>query len=422
VLICGIVSVGLTYTPHHGTFPDLPLQLMVFAAIGIMIIWLNVYRVQTGQALEQSEQRLARVVQTNMIGVIIADLNGKVIEANDAYLRMIGYTRRDVEQGLLRWDRLTPPEYDAQDAAVIERLRTQGSYPPFEKEYFRKDGSRVPILVGAAMIGGPHEEAVCFVLDLTERRRIEAERVAITREKDDFLVAVAHDLKGPLTTIKGVAQLLQRRLARPDSIDLDKVRSGAQTIDRTASRMVSAIDELLDAARIDMGRPLDLTYAAVDLVSLVRDIAAEYEGRGTGHRVIVGTEAPELMGVVDAVRVERVLRNLLDNAVKYSPDCGEVLVCISGDEAGDGVITIRDRGVGIPAADLPHIFDRFRRGSNVGSIAGTGVGLAGVKQIVDQHGGSIAVESCEGEGTRVTLHLPLTPREAETGLPLVDAR
>jgi PAS domain S-box-containing protein len=335
---------------------------------------------------------------------------------------MIGYTRRDVEQGLLRWDRLTPPEYDAQDAAVIERLRTQGSYPPFEKEYFRKDGSRVPILVGAAMIGGPHEEAVCFVLDLTERRRIEAERVAITREKDDFLVAVAHDLKGPLTTIKGVAQLLQRRLARPDSIDLDKVRSGAQTIDRTASRMVSAIDELLDAARIDMGRPLDLTYAAVDLVSLVRDIAAEYEGRGTGHRVIVGTEAPELMGVVDAVRVERVLRNLLDNAVKYSPECGEVLVCISGDEAGDGVITIRDRGVGIPAADLPHIFDRFRRGSNVGSIAGTGVGLAGVKQIVDQHGGSITVESCEGEGTRVTLRLPLTPREAETGLPLVDAR
>ena len=121
---------------------------------------------------------------------------------------------------------------------------------------------------------------------------------------------------------------------------------------------------------------------------------------------------PALIGDWDARRLRRLLANLLDNAIKYSPDGGPIAIRIAraSDPQGEwAALTVRDRGIGIPADDLPRLFERFHRGSNVtGRIAGTGVGLASVRQIVESHGGEVAVSSNEGEGTTLEVRLPLT--------------
>jgi len=171
------------------------------------------------------------------------------------------------------------------------------------------------------------------------------------------------------------------------------------------------IDDLMDTARLRAGQPLELRQQSVDLVAMVRACAAEAQRASPSHRVRVDSAAALLIVIADGPRIERVVRNMLDNAIKYSPAGGDVSIRTHRD-ADDGgswaVVTIEDHGLGIPASDLPYVFDRFRRGGNVQPhIAGSGIGLTGAKQIVAQHGGTIDVESVEREGSTFTLRLPL---------------
>ena len=131
-------------------------------------------RKRTEQALRESEAKIRRLVDANIIGIVIWDFEGRVIEANDAFLRMVGYDREDLVSGRIRWTELTPPEWLDRDARRwLPELKVTGSVQPFEKEYFRKDGSRVPVLIGAATFEEGGNQGVAFVLDLTERKRAE---------------------------------------------------------------------------------------------------------------------------------------------------------------------------------------------------------------------------------------------------------
>ena len=159
-------------------------------------------------------------------------------------------------------------------------------------------------------------------------------------------------------------------------------------------------------------------------MELAHKVTATHQKQTKHHQLVVEASQPEVIGQWDPVRLEQVLDNLISNSIKYSPDGGEIKITVgrqkkTGGDAGAGkqhdpnnameaVLTIKDYGIGIPAADIPHIFDWYRRGANVSDlIAGTGVGLAGVRQIVEQHGGRISVESIENEGATFTLVLPL---------------
>ena len=189
------------------------------------------------------------------------------------------------------------------------------------------------------------------------------------------------------------------------------------TIEEAAGRMVALVDEMMDAAHLSAGRELALSPVPVDLVALVEATADEACQGESGHRVRVEAETPALVGEWDMARLGRVLSNLLSNAVKYSWPGTEVLVRVGREEAPDGgaraVVTVRDEGVGIPAADLPHLFERFHRGANVaGRTRGTGIGLAGACHIITQHGGTIEVESAEGRGSTFTVRLPLAVSDA----------
>ena len=229
--------------------------------------------------------------------------------------------------------------------------------------------------------------------------------------RDEFMATVSHDLKSPLTFIKGMASLRRRRA--PETPDTQPLLDALEQIEASAGRMSQQLDELVDASRLESGRSLDLRREPVDLIALARKAVVEHQQSTDRHVLRLTSARDEVTGNWDAVRLSRVLDNLLGNAIKYSPRGGAIEVDVGVDgatTAGEpiAVLTVADRGEGIPAADLPHIFERFHRGRNVaGRIPGTGIGLAGVRRIVELHDGTIEAESTVGMGSRFTVRLPI---------------
>jgi PAS domain S-box-containing protein len=351
-----------------------------------------------------AEAKVRRLLDAGVVGVAVLDID-HILEANDHFLAMVGYTREELNSGRLRWPEMTPPEYAELDARGIAELAERGVCTPFEKEFIRRDGSRIPILIGAAELQRDPLLAICFILDLTQRKRGEEEWRA-------FIDATAHDLRNPLTAVLGQTQLLQRRLQRGGDVDRDDAESRLAAIASSAGRAAGLIDDLMDTARLQAGQPLELRQQSIDLVAIVRACTAEAQRVSPSHVVRLESTTSSLPVRADGSRIERVVRNMLDNAIKYSPAGGDVTVRAwrEEDDRNWAVVTIEDHGLGIPASDLPYVFDRFHRGGNVHRlIAGSGIGLTGAKQIVAQHGGAIAVQSVEGEGSTFTLRLPLLP-------------
>jgi signal transduction histidine kinase len=229
-------------------------------------------------------------------------------------------------------------------------------------------------------------------------------REEVTRLKEDFLSAAAHDLKTPLTTLVAQAQLLERRAERKPEAPAD--RDALRTIAREANRLKNLVLELLDAARAEEGKLL----GELEPVSLSA-VAQEVCGRHDSTRHPCRVEASgDVTGIYDLNRIKQLLENLVENAVKYSPDGGDVVVWVRS-EGQNAFLSVRDQGIGIPQPDLPHVFERFHRGTNVDDrrFAGMGLGLYICKEIVEQHGGKMSVTSRRGEGTTFTIELPLKP-------------
>ena len=236
---------------------------------------------------------------------------------------------------------------------------------------------------------------------IDEAARVRAHEEA-ARLKEDFISAAAHDLKTPLTTLVAQAQFLERRAETEPSAPADL--PGLRRIVREGRRLSSLVLELLDASRLEQGTLVG-EREPVDLVELAREVARHdsYDG----HRITVAADAP-VVGSYDLRRIGQVLENLVENAVKYSPEGSEVRVAIA-QRNGEAFIDVTDQGIGIPAADLPQIFQRFHRGSNVDDrrFAGMGLGLFISKGIVEQHGGRVSVESRVGAGSTFHVVLPL---------------
>jgi signal transduction histidine kinase len=306
--------------------------------------------------------------------VLIADrATGRVVQLNRAALALFG---------------------EAPNATLAELLPSGEG----EGTARRADGAEVFVETQLFDVDESHQMAI--VRDVTAQRTLE-------RERGSFVAAVSHDLKSPLAAISGQAQLLQRKIEQLGLPDGPTMARRLARIDETTYRMSRLIDDLLDVSRLQMGRPLELNRQPVDLVALAQSAIQQLQPTTARHRLLLVTDEPELTGFWDPQRIARVADNLLLNAIKYSPDGGDVAVTVVRD-GGWAVMAVRDSGMGIPAADLPRIFERFHRGANVTrKISGTGIGLAGSKQIVEQHGGSIEVDSREGGGSTFTVRLPL---------------
>ena len=265
-------------------------------------------------------------------------------------------------------------------------------------------------------------DLIAFEMEADERQQRQAAAAEQARHeatlRDQFLSTVAHDLKNPLTSIHGYAALVQRMAQRDSPLPAERLRTSLGHIQRSAARMAASIDELMDLTRLQLDRSLELHREPTDLAVLVREVAAEQQQATDEHRISV-EGVTSLVGSWDRARIARVIQNLIGNAVRYSPEGGQITVTVerqpAPDDAGQAdawaVVRIADQGVGIPADDLPRIFEQFHRGANVvDRVSGSGIGLFSVRQIVEQHGGRVAVESREGQGSTFTISLPIVPQ------------
>jgi PAS domain S-box-containing protein len=306
------------------------------------------------------------------------------------------------------------------DRAVKQSLESGG----FDHEYriVRHDGAERFVHARSRVVHDDQGAPVTMIgtaQDITERKEIEAEREhllaqeraqnarlrELDRLKDTFVASVSHELRTPLTSISGFLQLMQDGLAGETT---EEQRRCLSIAGRNADRLHRLIGDLLFVAQMDAGQ-LVLEPTQVDLRALAAECLESVRPRAMQAGVEVVLEGDAVAGLQgDPSRLTQLLDNLVSNAIKFSSEGGQVAVRTTSDN-GNVVLEVADHGIGIPAEQQQHLFQRFFRGSNAAerAIQGTGIGLSIVKAIVDAHGGSIAVESREGEGTTFRVAFPL---------------
>jgi signal transduction histidine kinase len=267
------------------------------------------------------------------------------------------------------------------------------------------------LLIGLALLGTLGLALIYQLATRSQKYLIEAATGdAIIQAKDQFLAIAAHELRTPLTSIKGHAQMLLRHgrgTQAPTSADWDRALKHATTIDRQSTRLTRLIEQLLEVTGAE-SKMIDLHREPTDLVALVEQVVEQFRPVAPIHPIRIEAAERPLVADVDRQRTEQVLFNLVDNAVKYSPEGGAVEVSIRREE-GQALIGVSDAGVGVPAAESSRVFERFYRGSNVvsTSISGMGVGLYISRVIVMRHGGKVWLEGRVDGGTIVWVSLPL---------------
>lgn len=371
---------------------------------------------QTEEALAEIEGRFRRFVESNIIGITIDDLDGNIHEANDAFLKLVGYSRADLEAGLLRWTALTAPEYEAQNAQARDALLETGSFPPMEFEYLHKNGQHIPALVGGTLFrrGDPSTLGMCFIVDLTAHKTIE-------HQKDLFLSMASHELKTPLTALKGTLQLLQRhaqRLSDPTTLSTPQGQKFVGELTRrltTALRQIDMqtrlINELLDISRIT-ANALEITPGHHDLVSLVRETIEELRMTAPGRVLELMLPEQSVVPVLaDRDRISQVVTNYVTNALRYAPAHEPISVGITL-QGHMARVWVQDRGPGLSEEAQKSIWQCFHRVKSAPahqacSEKGLGLGLYICQTLIAQHGGQVGVQSIPGEGATFWFTLPL---------------
>lgn len=380
---------------------------------------------QLGQFLErrrvqETVRRQSALLELAPVAVTVRDAQRRITYWNPAAETLYGWSTEQA-LGQISLDLLQtrfPGSLAAQEAA----LERDGSW---EGELVRRRSDGQEVIVSSRWLvlrnAGSDLQTLEVSTDITDRKQAEAERAqlyesekaalaaaeAAINARDEFVAVVSHDLRNPLAALKGQVQMVQRRAARGEVPTAEQLIERLNVVQSSIAALSAQIDELHDATQLQAGRRLDLRKAPTDLVLLARECVIRHQHTSESHRLRFESAVPELVGNWDGARLERVLANLLSNAIKYSPSGGEILVNVRP-EADWGVVSVADRGLGIPQADLPYVFERFRRASNVGRlIAGSGLGLAGARDIVEQHEGTIEVTSQEGRGSTFVVRLPL---------------
>ncbi len=388
----------------------------------VLAIFFDVTRRKRAEKeMRKSEERFRRLFDSNTIGITVADLSGQILESNDAYLTMIGYTHEELLSGVVRWDEMTPAEYREKDRIAVEQLQRTGVAQPYEKALIRKDGTRVPLLIGIAMLEASEGSIIAYTVDLSDRRLLEEQfRQAQKMEAVGQLAGgVAHDFNNLLTAILGYADVLASKLPSDSSLqeEIGEIRGAGQ-------RAAALTRQLLAFSRKQVLEPVVLRLN--DLVGNLEKML----GRVIGEDVQFVTRLDLSEGNVraDPGQLEQVIVNLIVNARDAMPKGGKLTI-ETADVELDGayaerhamvppgrymMLAVSDTGVGMDSETQARIFEPFFTTKEKGK--GTGLGLSTVYGIVKQSGGYIWVYSEPGKGTTFKVYLPRV-EEAVSGVP-----
>jgi len=362
--------------------------------------------------LREREVKIRRLVDANIVGVLISDLEGRVTDANDAFLQMVRYTRDDLARGRLCWTELTPPEWQPASERAVAQLRANGTCELFEKEYFRSDGSRVPVLVAAAAIeGGAKTENVAFVLDLTERKLAEAERERLRQLQIDLAymsrvitvgqlgASLAHEIKQPIGAAVTNAEACVRLLDR-DEPNLPEAKGAALEMVRDAKRAADIIDRVRSLYQKGSSEP-----AMVDVNEVIGEMVIMLQNEANRYSISLRADLAEGLPTVmaDRVQLQQALMNLMLNGIESMNDTsGELSVRSKTTEDGQLLISVSDCGVGLPVKQVERIFDAFF----TTKPHGTGMGLSISRTIIESYGGHLWATPNAEHGATFHFTLP----------------
>jgi PAS domain S-box-containing protein len=363
------------------------------------------------------EAKIRRLVEANVVGIAIWNLEGSIIEANDAFLQMVQYDREDLTSGRVRWTDLTPAEWRGSDERAIADLKVRRSFPPFEKEYFRKDGSRVPVLLGGALLEGNGNEGVAFVLDLTEQKRsqemlqeaqqtlyttqVELARVSRVTTMGQLAASIAHEINQPLTAITNNGSACLRLLAN-SSLDPEVLRRALEEIISDGSRASAVL------ARIRAFiKKAPATKQVVDMNEVIQEVLALVGPELRKNRSSVERQLTKTLPLVTADRVElqQVLLNLIMNGIEAMAGVTN-RPCLIGvqsgfDESGNVLVSVSDSGTGL-RSEADRIFTPFF----TTKANGMGMGLSISRSLIESQGGRLWAESNSPHGAVFSFTLP----------------
>jgi PAS domain S-box-containing protein len=374
--------------------------------------------------LEDREAKIRRLVDANIIGVLISDLEGQIIEANDAFLDMAGYTRDDVASGQLRWTDMTPAEWQGASERAVAQVRATGACEVFEKEHFRKDGSRVPVLVGAAAVGGTRSETVAFVLDLTERKRAETEARESERRYREALMelahanrvatmgqlaaSIAHEVNQPIAAAFTNAQAALRWLGTQPP-DLEEVRQALGRIGKDTNRAGDVIGRVRDLIK-KAPPPKD----SLDINKTIRDVIVLTCGEAVKNGVSAQTQFAEGLPLIqgDRIQLQQVILNLIINAIEAMSRVGEgsrrLLISTEKDGQDGVLVAVQDSGPGLTPANHEQLFEAFY----TTKPSGLGMGLSICRSIIEAHGGRLWATANVPRGAVFQFTVPTRPDSA----------
>jgi PAS domain S-box-containing protein len=364
------------------------------------------------------EAKIRRLVEANVVGIVVFNLEGAIISANDAFLQMVQYSREDLATGRVRWTDLTPAEWCDRDERAITELKTTGISQRFEKEYFRKDGSRVPVLLGGTLFEGGGNEGVAFVLDLTEQKRaqeklhesqqtlytiqVELARVSRLTAMGELAASIAHEVNQPLTAVTNNASACLRLLARRN-LEPEVLRRALEEIvaDGTrASAVIAGIRAFVKKAPPAEKSELDINEVIQEVLALARSGLSE-------NQVLLEPRLTKALPLVlgDRVQLQQVLLNLIMNAIEAMTavtDRPRVLwVRSEVDESGDVLVAVRDSGTGFDLEGDRVFAPFFTTKAN-----GMGMGLTISRSLVESHGGRLWATPNSPHGAIFSFTLP----------------
>jgi PAS domain S-box-containing protein len=368
--------------------------------------------------IQERESRIHRLVDANIIGMHIFNADGVIVDANHSFLKTVGYDREDITAGQLRFIDLTPPEWHERSARAKAEMAITGAVQPFEKEYFRRDGSRVPVLIGSAAFDEQRDQGVTFVLDLSERKRAEAEaRESERRYRDaqmelahanrvavigQLTASIAHEVSQPNTAVVASAQAALRWLDRQPP-ELDQVRQALARVVQNGIRASEVIERIRDLIKKKPPRKDRL-----EINGIIREVIELTRAEAVTNCVLVQTEfserLPKVMG--DRVELQQVVVNLILNAIeamsRTTENARELLIRTAKTDSEAILVAVVDTGPGLLPASLERLFEPFY----TTKADGLGIGLSICRSIIEAHGGCLWASANEPRGTIFQFTVP----------------